>query len=121
MAISLAACHDGFVPAKLTYENEIVRIADLAVVDGMVRNRTFINCLVVGPAVLAPLEGTSIENNIFTTPDARAMFWIIEPNRPEIVGAVGLENCQFEECRFERIGFAGPEDVRAAFLGMGVQ
>lgn len=105
---------------KLSYENEVVRIADLAVVDGMVRNCSFVNCLIIGPAVLAPLEGTSLQNNIFTSPNAAAMFWIIEDGREEVIGAVGLEHCVFENCRFERIGFSGPEHLRAAFQDTGM-
>lgn len=73
--------------------------------DGIIRNRTFEDCDIYGPAVLVPLsgrlDGCSFEG------DADTVLWELSPRQERIVGAIGLEDCIFRRCRFRRIGLAG--------------
>lgn len=104
--------------ARKHYENEVVRLADLSVTSDMVEGVTFQDCLVLGPAVVVPLGETRIENCSFAgTPDA--IFWEVSEGRDLIIGAVGLSECKFDGCRFERVGFAGGRDILEALRGAG--
>lgn len=95
------------------YRNQFVRIPDLAVTDDVLRDLTFENCTIVGPAVLALLESTTISGCTWDGPfDAFA--WPIPEGRPWVIGAIGLVNVSFYGCRFQRIGLAFPESQNAA-------
>ena len=70
----------------------------------------------LGPAVVAIL-GSTIENSTFVGPSVDALYWPISAERSFVLGAIGLEDCTFTDCRFERVGFAGGEELRAALEG----
>jgi hypothetical protein len=95
------------------YEGEVVRIALLAGDEGIVRNATFERCDIKGPAVVVPLRKTVIEHNRFDGGDA--VLWEVPPERPEVVGAIGLEDCTFTGCHFMKVGIAGPPELIAKF------
>lgn len=101
------------------YENAVVRIADLTVTTDILQDLTFQGCLILGPSVLVPLDGLTIEGCTFTS-DADAMFWTIPPEKLEVVGAIGLSRVAFRECRFEKIGFAGPPALLSEMKGSTV-
>lgn len=106
-------------PADRTYRNMVLRITDLAVNEDVLADLTFENCNIVGPAVLAPLDGTVISNTTWDAPDLDAVLWVIPSERLNILGAIGLLRCTLVGCRFQRIGIAIPEaqldDVREGF------
>jgi hypothetical protein len=99
------------------YEREVVRIAQVAEDEGVIRDTIFEGCDVRGPAILVPLEGTVIENNRFNADDFDAVLWEVAPDRSRVIGAIGLENCRFTGCQFTQVGIAGPADVIAQFRG----
>jgi hypothetical protein len=102
------------------YHDQIVRIVEL--VDGMaipvLSEMTFQRCQIVGPAVILPLGNTQFLNSRMDHPDE--MLWETQPNRV-YVGAIGVDNCVFDDCDFNGIGIAGPPDYvrtfRNAMLG----
>jgi hypothetical protein len=101
--------------AQDIYDSQIVRLSDLVVTDDIIRGKSFTNCLIVGPAVVAPMGHTSINNCVFIgTPDA--LYWDVS-ERGLVIGAIALEDCTFEDCRFERTGFAGTEELYIALGG----
>ncbi|AZH79446.1 hypothetical protein CSX12_13865 [Microbacterium sp. Y-01] len=102
--------------ARKHYENEVVRLADLAVTSDTIEGVTFRDCLVLGPAIVIPMSETSITNGVFTG-DPEALFWELNPARELVIGAIGLVSCEFDGCRFERVGFAGGVDVLHALGG----
>jgi hypothetical protein len=104
-------------PGNREYRNETVRIAELTVVTDMLDNLRFENCQIIGPAVLVLLDHITMSNCSFDAPDPNSMFWIIPPDRPGVVGAVGVVNCEFFSCQFQRVGFAGPVELKARFEG----
>jgi hypothetical protein len=89
--------------------NQTVRIADFAVTEDVVTNHRFENCVIIGPAVVAPLESTSFVNSGFEAPPD-AILWELPPGRTLVIGAIGLVNCEFDRCKFTRIGLAGPKE-----------
>ncbi len=96
------------------YENQAIRITDLAVTEPLIRDAHFKNCVIHGPAVLAPLSGTQFIESTFEG-DLEAVLWEIAPGRENIIGGIGLVNCLFVHCRFSGIGLAGPPEAIAQF------
>lgn len=93
------------------------RIVDL-VDEGsdLIMGRTFEDCTIYGPAVLAPLNQLTFERNTFeATPDA--LFWVIAEDRNQLVGAIGLIDCTFRRCTFRGIGIAGKRELIQRFAG----
>jgi len=91
------------------------RIVDLVGEDDLIMGRTFEDCTIYGPAVLAPLQGVSFEHDTFEG-DPKALFWEIPEGRVHVLGAIGLVNCTFHRCKFRGIGFAGTPALIQRFL-----
>ncbi|MEX0836014.1 MAG: hypothetical protein WD010_07980 [Nitriliruptor sp.] len=100
------------------FRNELVRLADLTVNDDVIQGRTFENCQIIGPAVMAPLGSTSITYCTWDGTSFEAFAWPVAPER-HLIGAIGALECTFFKCRFVRVGLVVPEDkldeVRAGF------
>lgn len=103
------------------HTNETIRITDLATTNPVVSDHEFSNCVISGPAVIAPIQQTTISNCALGGPPDEIL-WPTPPSQSgRVVGAVGLVNCTFEGCRFEGIGFTGPpeflDQMRTNLLG----
>jgi hypothetical protein len=94
------------------FRDEVVRLAQLTVTTNVLDGLTFVNCTVIGPGVLVLLGDVSFQYCNWGAPDARAVFWLIEPERTIVVGGIGVKNCTFSACRFSEVGVAGDERVR---------
>jgi hypothetical protein len=92
-------------PGDRTYRNQTLRLTDLAVVDDVIEGVTFENCELVGPAVLALLEGTRFSGNTFAVPSLASALWAPQ-GQDTIVGAIGLRACTVIGCSLRRIGLA---------------
>lgn len=102
--------------ARTSFVKEAVWLPSLAVqhwnagqmvIDG----KTFTECLIEGPAVMAVMNGTSFDACAMgTTTDVRNLLY-----RPvsttKLAGVVGMSNCRFIRCRFVQIGFTGSEGL----------
>jgi hypothetical protein len=98
---------------------ETVRIVDHAAGDGVVRDVEFEGCTIVGPAVLLPRADVTIGDCRFDA-ELPGLFWTVSPGATAS-GGIGLENCVFRGCRFERVGLGGtPEEVRQLMKGFDV-
>jgi hypothetical protein len=95
--------------ATKVYRDMPVRIADLAPADDVLSRVTFENCEIIGPAVLMP-RNSEFRGCEF---DGPRILWTIEPGR-YYIGAVAIDECLFDRCRFRRVGLAGIE----AFVAM---
>jgi hypothetical protein len=91
------------------------RIVDLVGDDDLITEKTFEDCTIYGPAVLAPLDRMTFEHNSFEA-DPEALFWVIPEGRTRVVGAIGLIDCTFRRCIFRRIGIAGKQELIDRFL-----
>lgn len=94
-------------------ENEIVRLAELTVNTLTIEGLDFSNCRIIGPAILAFLEGVTIAHCGWDAPGLEAIFWEVPHERGPVVGVVGVVNCTFSNCKFENVGVAGPPELRA--------
>jgi hypothetical protein len=104
------------VAQQTQFNNDVVRLSDLAVVANVLKEYVFEDCLILGPAVVMPLGSTSIVDcDLGGKP--QALLWIVEPDRDFIIGSIGLKDCSFRSCAFQRVGFAGPEEFRNILLG----
>ncbi|MBI2261365.1 MAG: hypothetical protein HYU62_06840 [Caulobacterales bacterium] len=104
------------IVARDTFEKEGVWLPLLAVHtmnsgEAVIKGKTFTDCVIQGPAVIAVLSGTTFEGcNMGAASDAASL--LFAPRGPRLVGAIGLQECRFVRCRFVQIGYTGS----AAFL-----
>jgi len=77
----------------------------------------FLNCQLIGPALVAFGPGTILTGSTFEgTPGT--MLWEIAPDRPGIQGAVVFQYSTFESCVFGRVGIAGSKEELSSFRTM---
>jgi hypothetical protein len=84
---------------------DVVRLADRVGVNSLIENQEFVDALLVGPAVIAPLEGVEINECTFDG-DAESLF-IEVPEGKRVVGVIGLRNVKFRRCEFRNVAVAG--------------
>ena len=76
----------------------------------VISDRTFVHCLIEGPAVLLPVTGVQFDNCDFGEPDGDMRRLLLHPFSPtHVIGAIGVADCQFLGCRFQGVGFTGGE------------
>ncbi|MGD1043318.1 MAG: hypothetical protein ABR913_09720 [Sedimentisphaerales bacterium] len=97
-----------------TLQNMTIRLSDLVREDFIIRNRTFVNCHIYGPAIISLTQCTLI-NNVFT--EAENIF--IETTDKTVTGAIGLDNCIIKDCTFHKISFIGLHE-QIEFLKAGI-
>lgn len=102
------------------FENRTIYIADLAReiatpnwTNPVISRRTFDDCRIYGPAVLAPMNTGQIGGKPFDDGckfmDGKDAAWVAGPEtHHNFVGIVGLEDCTFLRCRFEQCGVLVP-------------
>ena len=74
--------------------------------ESVIKGKTFTDCLIQGPALVAVLSGTTFEGcNMGAASDPKSM--LFAPQGPRLVGAIGLQDCRFVRCRFVQIGYTG--------------
>ena len=100
------------IVARTTFEKEGVWLPLLAVHtmnagESVISGKTFTDCVIQGPALVAVLEGTTFDScNMGAASDARSMLYA--PQGDRLVGAIGLKDCRFVRCRFVQIAYTGP-------------
>jgi hypothetical protein len=97
------------------FVNESIRITDLATIGPVISDHEFENCLIHGPAILAPQQRTAI-TGCSMGGQLDEFLWILpQSSSGRVVGAIAVVNCIFSGCRFEGIGFTGPPDFLETF------
>lgn len=102
--------------ARTEFVKEAIWLPSLAVQhwnagEMVIDGKTFTECLIEGPAVMAVMNGTSFDGcSMGTTTDVRNLLY-----RPvsttKLSGVVGMANCRFVRCRFVQVGFTGSESL----------
>ena len=102
--------------ARTRFEKESIWLPSLCVqhwnagqmaIDG----KTFTDCLIEGPAVMAVMNGTTFDNcSMGTTSDVRNLLYRPLSNT-KLAGVIGMANCRFVRCRFVQVGFTGMDDL----------
>lgn len=93
--------------------DQVVRLADMAVARPFVQGLVFENCMILGPAVVAMLNGGTLEGCSFDSPP-EALLWEVPADTTKI-GAIGLDDCTFVNCHFQGVGFAGTPEFAEKF------
>lgn len=86
----------------------VVKIADLVDSRSLVEDRRFEDCEILGPAVLAPLEGVHFLNSTFD-----GVFEAVFREVPDgllLIGVVALRRVIFDRCKFTNIGIVGTRE-----------
>jgi hypothetical protein len=92
---------------------KVFRIADLADARNVVRDRSFVDCDIYGPAVVLPNPETvsMLRSIFFAGVGLDSVFLRLEPGQAVVDGVIRLENCTFERCRFIGVGITGSGEV----------
>ena len=116
---------DGFesYETRGQFENEPVYLPLFALeLEGYVyvRDKTFTNCRIYGPAVIVPsvpstYGGTFLGNCTFYG-EADAILWLAPEDRSGYIGLIAFEGCVFDGCEFYRVGLLMPEEGRSIWL-----
>lgn len=100
------------------HEGEVIEIYALADEHGRIQNHGFVNCKIVGPAMLSTRESVWSGNRTTTSLDHAILD--LNPDQTIITGALVAHRCSFEGCLFHRIGFVTHvqerEDFKRSFL-----
>lgn len=96
--------------ARTEFENEIVRLPDLAIASDILEGLTFKNCMVVGPAVIAPVGALNLSDMVFSA-SIEEMLILAPETRVLPKGVIGIKDCSFEGCRFDRLSIMADEPV----------
>lgn len=101
--------------ARTDFSKEAVWLPSLSVhhlnagqttIDG----KTFTECLIEGPAVVAILSGVTMEGcNMGVASNPRTLLY--KPLGDKLAGVIGLSNCRFINCRFVQVGFTGSDEM----------
>ena len=100
--------------ARTTFEKEAVWLPMLAVQhwnagEMSINGKTFTDCVIEGPAVMAVMEGTVFDScNMGTASDVKTLLYRPLSNT-KLAGVVGMSNCRFVRCRFVQVGFTGTD------------
>lgn len=102
--------------ARTEFKKEAIWLPMLAVQhwnagEMAIRDKSFTDCVIEGPAVMAVMNGTFFENCAMgTTTDVRTLLYRPVSDQ-KMAGVVGVANCRFVRCRFVQVGFTGSEDL----------
>jgi hypothetical protein len=89
---------------RTMYQDQSVKISDIVPPDrDVIEDESFKNCELIGPALIAPKNCKFDGVGFAGAPDA--ILWEV----PEgfRIGAIGVVNCNFMNCRFRGIGIVG--------------
>ncbi len=86
--------------------SQVVRLADVALTTSAVQNRVFVECLILGPAVVAPLEALTISGCSFDG-TSESMFLLLPEEQNTVMGVIALYNAHFYDCRFQNVAILG--------------
>ncbi len=109
--------------ARTSFDKEAVWLPVLAVNhwnagEMMITGKTFTDCVIEGPAVLAVMNGTVFDGcNMGAAANPRNL--LLKPLGDKIVGAIGMADCRFVRCRFAQVAFTG-DDALLAELESGI-
>jgi len=112
--------------SRTTFEKEAVWLPFLAVKHWnagqmSIRGKTFTDCVIEGPAVMAVMDGTTFEScTMGMTSDTANLLYKAQGKK--LAGVVGMAECTFVRCRFVQVGFTGTdefvEQMRAGIISM---
>jgi hypothetical protein len=109
--------------AKVFDSNEVVLFdlfrESLRAGSAMIEGRTFINCRLDGPAVMAAVTGCEFDSTDFGYASGGVRAMIIRSAAPgRMIGALPFKDCKFIGCMFFAVGFTGPDPFLDQILAL---
>ena len=108
---------------RTAYEREALWLPNLAIQhwnagQTVIEGKTFTDCVIEGPGLLAVLNGTTFDNCAMgVTTDMRNLLY--RPvSRDKLSGVVGMSNCRFVRCRFVQVAFTGSDELVEELAGL---
>ena len=111
--------------ARKEFTKEAVWLPSLAVNhwnagEMSIEGKTFTDCVLEGPAVVAVMNGTTFDNcNLGAASDPKTL--LFRPLGDKMAGVVGMSNCRFVRCRFVQVGFTGSEELLTELTGLALK
>lgn len=102
--------------ARTSFEKEAVWLPQLAVqhwnADQMfIDGKTFTDCLIEGPALMAVMNGTTFDNCAMGTAEDMRTLLYRPLGQTKMGGVIGMANCKFVRCRFFQVAFTGTDEL----------
>lgn len=107
------------------YDRQAVSLLDLirermARGENTIRNVTFTNCRVEGPAVVLVVGACRFDGTDVGNPGGDIRSLVLLPASPSaVVGAIPIQDCEFRGCQMIGIGYTGPESFLNQILMLG--
>lgn len=93
-----------------------IPLGDFGLVRQLLADKTFDHCRIHGPVVIYLIKSVTITSCEFGG-DPEAIFIVTANQRVE--GVLGVQDCTFVNCTFDKVSFIGPQDqiekIRAGF------
>lgn len=108
---------------RTSYEREAIWLPNLAVQhwnagQTVIEGKTFTDCVIEGPGLLAVLANTHFENcALGVTTDMRNLLYT-PVGREKLSGVIGMANCRFLRCRFVQVAFTGSDELIEQLAGL---
>jgi hypothetical protein len=91
---------------------DLYRAVAQAGAGGVIEGRTFVDCVIDGPALVLVLDGTQFDGVDFGPCDGDIRGMLFRSlNGTMAVGSIPVRNCVFRNCRFHNVGFTGNDDL----------
>lgn len=106
--------------ARTTFEREAIWLPLLALHHlnfgtPVIAGKVFTHCVLEGPAMIAPLPGTTFDNcDMGAVENPHSL--LFKAQGPKLVGVIGFKDCIFERCQFRLVGFSGHHDFVDAMM-----
>lgn len=81
-----------------------------------IEGRRFIDCVLLGPAILAMSEQTRFLNCQFGAVEGDERNLFVKPAGGRVIGAVSVHGCHFEGCLMNGLGLVGDDSFVEAFV-----
>ena len=110
-----------------SYENQAVVLFDLirarmAMRETVIRNVTFNNCRIEGPAVMLVVGGCRFNGIDFGNPSGDIRNLVLRPESPTaVIGAIPVQDCTFQGGQLIGIGYTGGAGFLDQLLSLGTR
>jgi hypothetical protein len=81
-----------------------------------IEGRSFVDCVLFGPAILAMTEETGFLNCQFAAVEGDVRNLFVRPAGGRVIGAVSIAGCHFEGCLLNGLGLVGDDEFIEAFI-----
>jgi hypothetical protein len=126
---SVTGNHEGYKEEAIANElaasvirNRRVEIRNVKLdADGVIRNKHFHDCDIIGPAILLLIQKVDFIETVFSVADdtIESIIWPPNPAATRVLGIIGVDHCRFEGGQFINIGFTGTPEVLNALRRIG--